>query len=83
MNKQPFCYNNKEQDSCFKKYFSKGGETMGLGHKIKKGVKHGVRMGKYALEEGGMHHTERVKRREEIRNDSSMRKKKKESVSVL
>ena len=56
---------------------------MGLGHKIKKGVKHGVRMGKYALEEGGMHHTERVKRREEIRNDSSMRKKKKESVSVL
>jgi|GEM_PF-4309315 len=46
-------------------------------HKIKRAGEHTARMAKYAIEEGGMHHDERVARREEIMNDPNMSEKEK------
>ena len=46
-------------------------------HKIKRASEHTVRMAKYAIEEGGMQHDERIQRREEILSDSDMSEKEK------
>lgn len=46
-------------------------------HKIKRAGQHTARMAKYAIEEGGMHHDERVERREQIMADPNMSEKEK------
>ena len=46
-------------------------------HKIKRAGEHTARMAKYAVEEGGMSHSERVARREEIMADPNMSEKEK------
>ena len=46
-------------------------------HKLKKAAGHTGRMVKYAVEEGGMQHDERVQRRQEILSDPDMSEKEK------